>query len=65
MKTSYEKSGVRGQKVMCATGRDDSSLKVKDGEAREGREMRGGKDNLAHSLSGASAVQHTKGKGGK
>jgi hypothetical protein len=62
MKTSYDKSGVRGQTVKCATGRDDSSYKVNDREAREGREMKGGKDNLSHSLSGASAVQNAKGK---
>ena len=61
MKNSYTKSGVRGQTVMCATGRDDSSHKVNESEAMKGREMGGGMDNLGHSLSGASAVQNAKG----
>jgi len=61
-KTSYSEGGVRGQTVKCATGRDDSSHKVDDKVAREGREMGGGMNNLSHSLSGASAVQNTKGK---
>jgi hypothetical protein len=60
-KTSYTESGVRGQQVKCATGRDDSSYKVDDKVAREGRSMGGGKDNLSHSLSGASAVQNAMG----
>jgi len=64
MKTSYDKSAARGQTIKCATGLDNSSLKVNDGEARMGREMGGGMNNLSHTLSGASAVQDTKGKSG-
>lgn len=61
MKNSSTMSGVRGQKVMAATGRDDSSYKVNDGQAKNGKEMGGGPSNLGHSLSGASAVQNAKG----
>lgn len=62
MKTSFKESGVRGQTVHVATGKDDSSYPVNDAEARNGKAMGGGVDNIAHSLTGASAVQHVKGK---
>jgi len=55
-------SAGRGQTIKAATGRDDSSHKVNNGEAMKGRAMGGGVSNLAHSLSGASAVQTAKGK---
>jgi hypothetical protein len=62
MKHVEKESGPRGQKVHTGFGRDDSSHKVKD--ARGGK-MGGGVSNLAHSLSGASAVQNTAGKPNK
>ena len=62
MKTSFEKSGRGGQIVKSATGRDDSSFPINDQEARVGRKMGGGLDNLSHSLTGASAVQGVRGK---
>lgn len=60
MQNSGSMKGVRGQVVKTATGRDDSSYKVNDKEARMGKEMGGSKTNLSHSLSGASAVQNAK-----
>jgi hypothetical protein len=55
---ALSKGGSRsGQKLVTGTGRDDSSYKVNDGEARNGKKMGGGITNLSHSLSGASAVQ--------
>lgn len=54
--------GARGQTVVRSFGRDDSSYAVNDGEAKNGKAMGGSTSNLAHSLSGASAVQHAKGK---
>lgn len=62
MSKSEQSKGARGQIIKTAHGRDDSSYKVNDKEARDGKSMGGGVDNLAHSLSGASAVQHVKGK---
>lgn len=53
--------GVRGQVVKTATGRDDSSYPLNDKESRMGKEMGGGMNDVSHSLSGASAVQHVKG----
>lgn len=55
---ALSKGGSRsGQKIVTGTGRDDSSYKVNDREAREGKKMGGGVSNLSHSLTGASAVQ--------
>lgn len=55
----------RGQKLVETFGKDTASMGVNENEARHGRSMGGGTDNLAHSLTGASAVQHVKGKEGK
>lgn len=60
-KYSDSEKGMRGQTVQCATGRDDSSYKLNDKEARKGKEMGGGMSDVSHSLSGTSAVQHVKG----
>lgn len=58
------KSGARGQKVATSSGRDDSSYGGTGKESFVGGKMGGGVTNLAHSLSGAAAVQHVKAKGG-
>jgi hypothetical protein len=55
-------AGPRGQQVVRQFGRDDSSHKVNDGEAKNGRKMGGSTENLGHSLTGGSAVQHVKGR---
>lgn len=52
--TVQKTKGVRGQTVVKGFGRDDSSMDVPNSK---GEEMGGGVNNLAHSLSGASAVQ--------
>lgn len=46
--------GARGQTIVRSFGRDDSSMDVANSH---GKELKGGVNNLAHSLSGASAVQ--------
>ena len=55
-------SGPRGQKIGRPFGRDDSSLKVSEKEARNGKSMGGGVDSLSHSITSGSAQQHVKGK---
>jgi hypothetical protein len=55
-----KEKGARGQKVVRPTGRDDSSFKVKDKEARDGKSMGGSTKNLGHTISGASANQKHK-----
>jgi hypothetical protein len=57
-----KESGPRGQKIGRAFGRDDSSFKTNEKESRNGKSMGGGVNNLSHSISGASAQQHVKGK---
>lgn len=52
--TVQTSKGARGQTVVKGFGRDDSSMDVPNSK---GKEMGGGVNNLAHSLSGASAVQ--------
>jgi hypothetical protein len=57
------KSGPRGTKVVTSSGRDDSSCDIGQGkESFTGGKMGGSATNLSHSLEGASAVQHVKGK---
>ena len=46
--------GARGQTIVRSFGRDDSSMDIPNSH---GKELKGGVNNLAHSLSGASAVQ--------
>ncbi|MCA1458096.1 hypothetical protein I6F35_33725 [Bradyrhizobium sp. BRP22] len=46
--------GARGQTIVRGFGRDDSSMDVSNAR---GKELKGGVNNLSHSLSGASAVQ--------
>lgn len=61
--------GARGQTIIRSSGRDDSSFDkagVTEASSMNGaREMGGSVTNLAHSLSGASAVQHVKANGSK
>lgn len=56
--------GPRGQVVIRSTGRDDSSYDANEAgdDDFKGRKMGGSVTNLDHSLTGASAVQHVKGK---
>lgn len=49
--------GARGQTIVRSFGRDDSSMDVPNSH---GKELKGGVNNLTHSLSGSSAVQDVK-----
>lgn len=50
---------ARGQTIQCDYGRDDSSHKLSN---TTGYPMGGSKENLSHSLGGASARQDGTGK---
>lgn len=50
-------SASRGQTIVTSFGRDNSSLDVPN---THGKALKGGVDNLSHSLSGASAVQDSR-----
>lgn len=56
MKHTAQISGARGTKILKATGLDTSSMSVKgsDVSSLKGGNMKGGRDNLSHSISGAS-----------
>ncbi|HWW46320.1 MAG TPA: hypothetical protein VNZ94_00575 [Xanthobacteraceae bacterium] len=55
MEQCIEKSKApRGQTIVRSFGRDDSSMDVANSH---GKEMKGGTNNLSHSLTGSSAVQ--------
>jgi hypothetical protein len=55
--TMERSKGARGQTIVRGFGRDDSSMDVPNAR---GKDLKGGTNNLAHSLSGASAVQDNK-----
>lgn len=61
--TVETESSSRGQKIITSFGVDNaSSIPLNDSESCDGREMKGGTDNLSHSLKGSSAVQEQTGK---
>lgn len=53
--STIERSKVARGTIVTGHGRDDSSMSVP-----KAKEAKGGVNNLAHSLSGASAVQDVK-----
>lgn len=55
-------SAARGQTIVEATGRDDSSHKVKNDYT--GNKMGGSSSDLSATISGGSAVQTSSGKKG-
>lgn len=56
MKSTKTMKGQRGTKMRCDYGMDRSDNKgLNMKEAREGRSMGGGKDNLSHSIPGKSS----------
>lgn len=54
-----EEKAQNGQKIRTETGVDRSTYKMPGDEAMMGRKMRGGVDNLDHSISGGKSMVHT------
>ena len=53
-----EEKAQNGQTIRTESGPDRSSHKINNDEALSGRKMRGGVDNLDHSISGGKSMVH-------